>query len=473
MRCWARVSAIGCVAWVLASVAAPAPCAARRGGIAARGCNGCHTGGAEPQLRLTALSDAAPGQALRLLLEVETKNGPTAGFYLIADTGSLSSVEGQGTQVFQDGITHSSPKQGSGFVRFELSWTAPAEPTGVLFEVWAVSANDDDRSSGDGASSTSLSLAVGCDGVMYFRDTDRDGYGSAASGTRLDCEPREGYSTVEGDCDQNDAEINPGAEEYCNEHDDDCDDLVDEGSLPQAHYPDPDGDGHGEPGSEAVLDCPPPPSHAPTNDDCREGDDTAYPGAIEVCDGHDNDCDGQSDERVKPTCGVGWCRRESWSCDVEDCEPGEPRIEESNSFDDDCDDVLDESADCGAELVCQAGLCVASSGAGQSGAGQSGAGQRDAGQDSGGQSGATKGEPTSGGESPVDVDAGRPTPASSAAGCSISRAAATGASERAALGALALVVLFRRRRRNGSQAAAAAPTTPGPSSAVACSTTPS
>ena len=446
MRCWwVRVGAIGLVAWVLSGALAPAPCAARAGGIAARGCNGCHNGGDEPQVRLMASSEAAPGQPLSLLLEIETKNGPTAGFFLTADAGTLSTVAGQGTQLFEGGLAHSSPKQGSGFVRFELSWTAPAEPTGVMFEVWAVSANDNDRSSEDGASSTRLSLAVGCDGVMYFRDADRDGFGSAASGTRLDCEPREGYAEIEGDCNENDAKVNPDAEEYCNEHDDDCDDLVDEGSLPQAHYPDPDGDGHGEPGSEAVLDCPPPPLYAPTDDDCEEGDDTAYPGATEVCDGHDNDCDSQSDERVKPTCGVGWCRRESWSCDVEDCEPGEPRAELCNAFDEDCDDVLDEGAECDAGLVCQAGLCVASSGADPD-PGQGAAGPSDAGQGSAGQPGVTPAEPTSGTQSPVDVDAGSAMPAKSAAGCSIPRTGTTSGAERTAFCALALVLLSRRRR---------------------------
>src|SRR5262249_10155622 len=148
------------------------------------------------------------------------------------------------------------------------------------------------------------------------------------------------------------ADINPGAEEYCNEHDDDCDGAIDEGSLPQTHYPDPDGDGHGQNGSEGVLECPPPPGYAPSDDDCVEGDATAYPGAEEVCDGHDNDCDNQSDERVRPTCGLGWCRRESWSCNVADCTPGEPREEECNAFDDDCDDVLDEGATCEAGLSC-------------------------------------------------------------------------------------------------------------------------
>jgi hypothetical protein len=446
MRCGLRLGAIGLVAWVLSGVAAPAPCAARAGGIAARSCNGCHNGGDEPQVRLMALSDAAPGQALTLLLEIETKNGPTAGFFLTADAGSLSAVSGQGTEVFVDGgIAHSSPKQGSGFVQFEVSWMAPAEPTGVVFEVWAVSANDNDRSSGDGEGSTRLTLAVGCDGVMYFRDADGDGFGSPALGTRLDCEPRESYATIEGDCNDNDAEINPSADEYCNERDDDCDDLVDEGSLPQAHYPDPDGDGHGEPGSEAVLDCPPPPFYAPTDDDCREDDDTAYPGATEVCDGHDNDCDSQADERVKPTCGVGWCRHASWSCDVEDCEPGEPRAEVCNAFDDDCDDALDEGAECDVGLVCQDGVCVAAGGAGQDGAGASEAGEGGA-----GQGGAMPGEPSNDGQSPVNVDAGSAMPGRSAAGCSLERTRTTSGFERTALCTLALGFLSRRRRRSGS-----------------------
>jgi hypothetical protein len=445
MRWWLRAGAVGFVAWVLSCVAAPTPCAARARGIAARSCNGCHNGGAEPQVRLMALTEGAPGQALRLLLEIETKNGPTAGFYLTADEGSLSAVSGQGAQVFADGgLAHSSPKQGSGFVQFELDWTAPADPTGVVFEVWAVSANDNDRSTGDAEGSTTLTLAVGCDGLMYFRDTDRDGYGSAASGIRLDCEPRDGYATLEGDCDQNNADINPSADEYCNERDDDCDDLIDEGSLPQAHYPDPDGDGHGQPGSESTLECPPPPAHAPTDDDCAEGDPTAHPGATEICDGHDNDCNGQSDERVKPTCGVGWCRRESWSCDVEDCEPGEPREELCNAFDEDCDDVLDEGAECEGGLVCQEGVCVVAGGAGRSGAGSS-----EAGRGSAGQQGVMPAEPTAEPQSPVEVDAGSAKPAPSDAGCAVSRIGTTPWSQHAAFCAVALSLLSRRRRSSG------------------------
>jgi len=443
MRCWAHVVAIGLWVWVLSGVAAPAPCAARSRGIAAQGCSGCHVGGAEPEARLIAMGEAVPGQPLRLLLEIEAANGPVAGFYLSADVpGTLRPVAGQGTQAFGDGIAHASPKQGSGFVRFEVDWIAPADPAGVVFEVWVVSANDNDRSSGDGASSTRLSLAAGCEGELYFRDADRDGYGSEAFGTRIDCEPREGYTTVEGDCDENDPEINPSAGEYCNERDDDCDGMADEGSMPQAHYPDPDGDGHGEPGGESVLECPPPRGFAPSNDDCLEGDATAHPGAMEVCDGHDNDCDNQADERVKPACGLGWCRRESWSCSIDDCMPGEPRPEECNAFDDDCDDVLDEGVDCGAGLVCQEGYCIAEI-PGEPVQGSGGDGPSTA-----GQGGSTSGHSGSDAQAPVDIDAGSTAArASNAGGCSLTAASARTGWELVA--ACAVTLWLARRRRLG------------------------
>jgi hypothetical protein len=439
MRWCARVGAIGLVVWVLSGVAMPAPCAARSRGISAQGCEGCHSRGDEPEARLTAMGEAVPGQPLRLLLEIEAVNGPTAGFYLTSDGGgALSTVAGQGTQLLGGGVAHSSPKEGSGFVRFEVSWMAPAAPTGVQFSVWVVSANDNNTSGGDGASFTTLSLVSGCDGELYFRDADRDGYGSPAFGMRLDCEMREGYSTIEGDCDENNAQINPSAAEYCNERDDDCDGLIDEGSLPQEHYPDPDGDGHGEPRSESVLECPPPAGYAPTDDDCFEGDDTVFPGALEVCDGKDNDCDNQFDERVKPTCGVGWCRRESASCSEDACEPGDPRAEECNAFDDDCDDVLDEGVDCGAGLVCEAGYCVTM----DADAGHSGAAGQSA---TAGQSGTPPAEGTGGAPTVVDTDAGSSAPSSKAGGCSVVQARA-GCAEPAALCAIALWLLGKRRR---------------------------
>ena len=39
----------------------------------------------------------------------------------------------------------------------------------------------------------------------------------------------DGYTTDEGDCEDNDPDINPGATELCNEVDDNCDGTIDEG----------------------------------------------------------------------------------------------------------------------------------------------------------------------------------------------------------------------------------------------------
>jgi hypothetical protein len=223
--------------------------------------------------------------------------------------------------------------------------------------------------------------------------------------------------------------------------------LIDEGSLPTEQFPDPDGDGHGQPGTESVLECPPPPGYAPNDDDCLELDATAYPGAMEVCDGRDNDCDNLSDERVKPTCGVGWCRRESWSCKEEDCTPGDPRTEECNAFDDDCDDSIDEGAECGAGKMCEAGYCVpdapasGASGAGGQGAaaGQGGA----AGKAGASGQGGTAGVNTAGGASDPVMQAGSTEPTSSASACAVQRAGAM----QPWASYLALVLLFGARLR--------------------------
>ncbi len=60
----------------------------------------------------------------------------------------------------------------------------------------------------------------------------------------------DGYTVADGDCDDADAGVNPGAAESCNGVDDDCDGEVDEGVL-ATFYADADGDGYGDAASTA------------------------------------------------------------------------------------------------------------------------------------------------------------------------------------------------------------------------------
>ena len=95
----------------------------------------------------------------------------------------------------------------------------------------------------------------------------------------------DGFSEREGDCDDGDPRVFPGAEDTQNDIDDNCNGQLDEGGL---HFDD-DGDGHAdldENGADA---------------DCDDEDPWTFPGAEEDCDGRDNDCDGAVDEGADDT----------------------------------------------------------------------------------------------------------------------------------------------------------------------------
>ncbi len=82
-------------------------------------------------------------------------------------------------------------------------------------------------------------------GTRYFRDVDRDGYGTAANFV-ISLEPVEGYVTSGDDCDDNNPAISPDAEEEFDSVDNDCDGLVDEGFTESEYFRDRDGDGYGD-----------------------------------------------------------------------------------------------------------------------------------------------------------------------------------------------------------------------------------
>ena len=145
-----------------------------------------------------------------------------------------------------------------------------------------------------------------CDGVVdeadaadastWYADDDTDTFGDINNSV-VACDQPLGYAVDDTDCDDTDTDIYPGAPEWCNGYDDDCDGVVDEDDAVDAStwYADADTDGFGDV-NDSVIACAPPAGYLADATDC---DDTAidvHPGADESCNGYDDDCDGVIDE---------------------------------------------------------------------------------------------------------------------------------------------------------------------------------
>lgn len=143
-----------------------------------------------------------------------------------------------------------------------------------------------------------------------YEDADIDGWGNPHTKTDCDVAPLD-YVDQPGDCDDTDAAINPDAVELCDGVDNNCDDQIDEGLVTYYTHPDADLDGFANPDRPILDNCtntylnfieslvgeP-----APTSD-CEGGDamdlnSRIYPGAPEICDYYDNDCNGLVDDNV-------------------------------------------------------------------------------------------------------------------------------------------------------------------------------
>ncbi len=128
----------------------------------------------------------------------------------------------------------------------------------------------------------------------WYEDADGDGYGLVGTGVQA-CEPGEGHASNHYDCDDGDAAVFPGADETCNEVDDDCDGEIDDGVAIPSWPADEDGDGYGDP-DNYVTSCWQPSDHVDDWNDCDDGDASIHPGADEWCDGVDTNCNGVADD---------------------------------------------------------------------------------------------------------------------------------------------------------------------------------
>ncbi len=149
-----------------------------------------------------------------------------------------------------------------------------------------------------------------CDGTIdedvtevdWYSDADEDGGGDATDTPVTSSERQAGRVIGGGDCDDADATVTTTAREVCDGIDNDCDDTIDEGTRRSAWYRDEDGDGFGDP-TMVTLDCAQPDGYAASPSDCDDGDAMRFPGATELCDDVDQDCDARVDEGAVP---VDW-----------------------------------------------------------------------------------------------------------------------------------------------------------------------
>jgi len=121
----------------------------------------------------------------------------------------------------------------------------------------------------------------GGDHLFTFTVTDTDGETAQATSyfavtplSEIDNDG-DGFTETQGDCDDTNSAIKPGAIETENGLDDDCDSLVDEGTNAY----DDDGDGYSE-----------------NQGDCNDATTAQNPSVTESCNGSDDNCNGATDE---------------------------------------------------------------------------------------------------------------------------------------------------------------------------------
>jgi len=112
--------------------------------------------------------------------------------------------------------------------------------------------------------------------LTFYQDLDSDGYGNPNKSV-LACAAPSGYVANSNDCDDTTAVI-----------------------TQLTFYQDADGDGYGSRYVYALA-CTAPNGYVENNWDCNDSDAAMYPGAVEICDGKDNNCSGAADEGVQLT----------------------------------------------------------------------------------------------------------------------------------------------------------------------------
>jgi hypothetical protein len=201
---------------------------------------------------------------------------------------------------------------------------------------------------------------------VWYVDADGDGDGTG-TGTVHTCDPQEGLSTNDDDCDDTNDKIGPSSDDVCNGLDDDCDGNADNDiDFKPKWFDDDDQDGYGDKKGYAV-NCEQPNGYTDNDLDCDDTRATSNPDAEDLCNSLDDDCNGTVDDDPDNFLqwyvdldkdGYGTTLTGTVSCKAPnstsasknaDCDdtvasvhPNAP--EKCNQLDDDCDEAVDEDA---------------------------------------------------------------------------------------------------------------------------------
>ncbi|MGC6510504.1 MAG: MopE-related protein [Myxococcota bacterium] len=177
-----------------------------------------------------------------------------------------------------DGTTYYSDSDGDGYGDDNNTLNACSQPSN--YAEFGGDCQDGDTSINPGAAEDcSAQSDLNCDGFIGLGDNDGDGFDA--------CQ----------ECNDNNSAINPNASEVCDGVDNNCDGNIDDSTASDAltWFQDGDGDGYGNLNS-TVQDCARPSGYVADSNDCDDGDSNQYPGAPEVCNSEDDDCDSTIDE---------------------------------------------------------------------------------------------------------------------------------------------------------------------------------